>query len=55
MDHATALIRWIIEYALSGGFWHFVAVFLIVRAITGITTLFRVSLTHKVEKGKGDK
>ncbi len=47
MADIAALVKWLVVYALDEGFWHFVAVFLLIRAITGITTLFRVSITNK--------
>lgn len=54
MSELTAFLRWLVEYALGGGFWHFIGVFLIVRAITGITTFVRFSIKserkdHKTE------
>jgi hypothetical protein len=50
MSEIAELVRWLVVYAVSGGFLHFVAVFLIVRAITGITTLARVSVTTRAQK-----
>jgi hypothetical protein len=41
------LIRWIITYAVEGGFWHFVAVYGITVAIARIFNLVRVNLTTK--------
>lgn len=50
MAELTMFLRWLIEYAITGGFWHFVAVLLIVQAITGITTLVRFAHTINLKK-----
>jgi hypothetical protein len=55
MEHAAAFLRWVVEFAMSGGFWHFIGVLLIVRALTGFTTLVRWSHTNKTEKVKETK
>lgn len=38
----TDFLRWLIVYAVSGGFWHFWAVLLVIWGIAKVTTLVRV-------------
>lgn len=47
-------LQWLIVYAISHGFWHFVAVLLIVRAIGGFTTLIRVELKPERRRTKAE-
>lgn len=55
MSAIADLIRWIITYAVTGGFWHFVAVYLIVLAVARVTTLVKVDGSKTtVEKKSGD-
>ncbi len=55
MEHAAAFLRWVVEYAMSGGFWHFIGVLLIVRALTGFTTIARWVHITRNEKGRETK
>lgn len=55
MDQLASLIRWIFVYAVNGGFWHFVACYLILRAITRIFSFVRVNATRTVEKKEEKK
>lgn len=50
MVELTTFLRWLIEYAISNGFWHFVAVVWIVGTITKITTLVKVTRTLNLNK-----
>ena len=52
MADFAALIRWIITYAVSGGFWHFMATWIIVGALIKALWLVRVDvkLTRKTKK-----
>ncbi len=54
MLELTNFLRWLIEYAVVGGFWHFAAVFLIVRAITAISTLARITIKSQPKKEKAN-
>jgi hypothetical protein len=47
MSDACNLIRWIITYAVSGGFWHFVAVYLICAVLVRTLGLVRVNIERK--------
>lgn len=47
----AALVQWIITFALTGGFWRFVGVWLLVLALTRILWLVRVRVT----RGDDDK
>lgn len=53
MEHLAALVRWIITYSLSGGFWHFAGVYLIVCAITRIFRLVKVNVSRTERKREG--
>ena len=55
MEEFTRLIVWLVAYSVSGGFWHFVACLLIIRAITGFTTLFRFHYNGPKTQIKADK
>lgn len=52
MAELTHFLVWLVVYAVSGGFWHFVAVFLIIGAITRITTLVRINRTVNTPKSE---
>lgn len=50
MQALTDFLRWLVTYAVSGGFWHFVAVLLVIKAIARITTLVSLEFTRNEEK-----
>lgn len=44
MTALSDLVRWIITYSVSNGFWHFLAVVIIVRSIARIAAFVRVDV-----------
>lgn len=56
MTELASLVRWIIVYAVNGGFWHFLAVYLIVVAIARIFRFVRVDVKvdRKTEKAASE-
>ncbi len=46
-------LRWLIPYAISGGFWHFIATWLFVGTLIKILWFIRVNV--RVRTGKKSK
>lgn len=55
MSAACDLIRWIITYAVSGGFTHFVGVYLILVVLARTLGFVRVNVTRKTVTKKAKK
>ena len=54
MTEFANLIRWIVTYAVSDGFWHFMAVWIIAGCLVKALWFVRVNVTIK-RKAKKDK
>lgn len=54
MSDLTTFLRWLIEYGVSGGFWHFAAVYMLIVGIARIFNFIRVNLTVKRKAKKED-
>jgi large-conductance mechanosensitive channel len=57
MEAIKELVEWLVTYSVSGGFWHFVACFLIIAAIARIFRFVhvRVRINKKTKTKKKDK
>lgn len=55
MADLVAFLRWLIEYSVGGGFIHFCAVVIVVRVLSGFTTLVRVTRPSPKAKAKRDQ
>lgn len=51
MAEISELVRWIIVYSVTGGFWHFVACYLVLVVLMRVFAFVRV----KVEAPKAPK